>query len=84
MDKLINKHPVKIQIATAATVMLSIFWFGAQVAAFVNTAEANFKRLDMVEQNANQVPILQANYETIKSDVTEIKGDVKYLIKLNK
>lgn len=84
MDKLINKHPIKIQIATAATVLLSIFWFGAQVSSFVSTAEANFKRLDKVEEKANLVPILQANYETIKSDVTEIKGDVKYLIKLNK
>lgn len=84
MDKLINKHPVKIQIATAATVLLSIFWFGAQVAAFVSTAEANFKRLDEVEVKANLVPILQANYETMKNDIGEIKGDVKYLIKLNK
>lgn len=84
MAEFIKKHPVKIQMTISLAAIMSVLYFGAQVSAFVNTAEINFKRLDEVEAKANLVPILESNIETLRSDLTEIKGDIKYLIKLNK
>jgi len=84
MEKLFSQHTVKVQIGIAASVLMSIFYFGAQVSAFVSTAEINFKRLDVVEQKANLVPVLESNIKNVQTDLTEIKGDIKYLIKLNK
>jgi len=84
MAEFIKKHPVKIQMTISLAAIISVLYFGAQVSAFVNTAEINFQRLDEVEEKANMMPILETNIKTLQTDLTEVKGDIKYLIKLNK
>ena len=81
MGELINKHTIKIQF-TAALIMIGfvIYW------TFIGTGYDN--KVDVQEQTlieikpkVEKIPVIESNIQGIKDDVSEMKQDIKTLIK---
>lgn len=81
MGELINKYTVKIQITAALIVVgFTIYWTFIGT-GYVKEIDYNSKVIAEIRPKVEKIPVIEANIEDIKDDLSEIKLDIKSLLK---
>ena len=81
MGELINKHTVKIQLTAAlAFIGFTIYWTFIGT-GYVKEIDYNSKIIAEIMPKIEKIPVIESNIQNIKDDLSEIKLDVKSLLK---
>jgi len=81
MGDIITKHTVKIQLTAAISVILAVVMWTSYGVRYMAKVEANAEAILEIKPQVVKIPIIEANVDIIKEDISEIKGDIKTLLK---